>query len=81
MSAITTIKIKHKRLDINSIYERFTNSSKRQVKADKKFLENAILQMINNGIIVNKKPRNGYELFYGNFSNDDGNSNYSQQHL
>ena len=81
MSAKTTIKIKHKRLDINSIYEHFTNTSKRQVKADKKFFESAILQMINNGIIVNKKPRNGYELFYRNFSNDDGNSNYSQQYL
>ena len=37
---------------------------------DKTFIEGVILQMIKDGIIINKKSPNGYDAFYRKLSTD-----------
>ena len=79
LSVVAAARVKHKRWDINFIYEHFrkvetSNANKNSVKA-------LIPQMINRGILVNKKSPKGYDSFYRKLSNNTGNSNHSQQHL
>ena len=46
---------------------------------NKEFIEEVILQMIKDGIIINKKSPNGYDAFYRKLSTDNHNINPSQQ--
>ena len=62
LSAIAALRLKHKRPDINSIYEHFTMIE--ASNADKEFIESVILQMIKDGIIINR--RTGMTHFIGN---------------
>ena len=66
LPAVASLKLKHKRPNINSIYEHFTVTE--ASNADKEFIEVAILQMIKDRIIINKKSPNGYESFYRKLS-------------
>ena len=46
---------------------------------DKKFIEDVILQVVKDGIILNKKSPNGYDSFYRKLSTDNDNINPRQQ--
>ena len=70
MSAIAALRLKHKR-------EHFTMIE--GSNADKEFIEGVILQMIKDGIIINKKSLNEYDSFYRKLSTDNDNINPSQQ--
>ena len=52
LSAIAALRLKHKRPDINSIYEYFTMIE--ASNTDKEFIKGVILQMIKDGIIINR---------------------------
>ena len=77
MSALAAFRLKHKCPDINSIYEHFTIIEASNV--DKDFIEDVILQMIKDGIIINKKSPNGYDSFCRKFNTDKDNFNPRQQ--
>ena len=77
LSTIAALRLKHKRPDINSIYEHFTMIEASNV--DKEFIKGVILQMIKDGIISNKKSPNEYDSFYRKLSTDNDNINPSQQ--
>ena len=79
LSTIAALRRKHKRRDINSIHENFTMIQ--ASNADKEFIEGVILQMIKDGIIINKKSPNVYDSFYRKPSTDNDNINPSQQLL
>ena len=77
LSAIAALRLKHKRIDTNSIYEHFPKIE--ACNADKEFIEGVILQIIKDGIIINKKSTNWYDSFYRKLSNYNDNINPSQQ--
>ena len=77
LSSIAALRLKHKRPDINSIYEHFAVIE--ASNADKEFIEGVILQMIKDGITLNKKSPNRYDSFYMKLSTDNDNINPRQQ--
>ena len=76
-SAIAALRLKHTSPDINSVYQQFTKIE--DSNADKEFIESVIIQMIKDGIIINKKSPNRYDSFYRKLSTDNDNINPSQQ--
>ena len=77
LSTTAALKLKHKGSDINSIYAHFTMIE--ASNADKVFIEGVIIQMIKDGIIINKKSPSGYNSFYRKLSTDNDNINPSLQ--